>query len=161
MPLWSTTVGPRQIARVMLPKQSQATIHTREERYLTDPWPKRSDSQFTSPISFPSRNRLIPCAIARHITSDIVFPIKLALLQHDAVHTGLHERVDAGDLALEQSQTLGDLDRDGALGQDGERRGELVSKVLDGNRHDWSIVINGKHLWFGMKHLTCLVLARE
>jgi hypothetical protein len=36
--------------------------------------------------------------------------INIPLLQHDAIHTRLHQGVDARDLALQQAQGLGDFE---------------------------------------------------
>lgn len=58
------------------------------------------------PTFKPSLNRLIPFldrAFLYHDSSILLPALKLPLLQHNAVYTRLHQRVDACDFSFEQT----------------------------------------------------------
>lgn len=40
--------------------------------------------------------------------------LALTLLQHNTIHTRLHQRVHGGDFAFEEAETFGDFERYGA-----------------------------------------------
>ena len=59
-----------------------------------------------------------PTPTAALAARDIRLPF--SLLQHNAVHARLHQRIHAGDFALEEAQSFGDLDGDGTGGEGGD-----------------------------------------
>ena len=79
----------------------------------------RSPSVSTRPIAF-SVLTLTTRAFLLHA---------LPLLQHDAIHTSLHQCIDTGDFPLQEAQTLGDFQRDGPTGEVCQCRRELLKYV--------------------------------